>query len=42
MTTRGESRTVDVHVKTLRRKLELAGCPECIFTVRGAGYKFGE
>lgn len=38
----GESRTVDVHVKTLRRKLELAGCPECIFTVRGAGYKFGE
>lgn len=33
----GESRTVDVHVRTLRRKLGRAG--ECIETVRGYGYK---
>lgn len=32
-----ESRTVDVHIKTLRQKLEDAG--ELIETVRGVGYK---
>ena len=32
----GETRTVDVHVGQLRKKLEL---PEAIRTVRGAGYK---
>lgn len=32
----GETRTVDVHVGQLRRKL---GLPELIRTVRGAGYK---
>ncbi len=32
----GETRTVDVHVKTLRQKLGEAG--DCIKTVRGVGY----
>ncbi len=36
----GESRTVDVHVRTLRQKLGPAG--ELIETVRGVGYKIGE
>lgn len=36
----GETRTVDVHVRTLRQKLGRAG--ECIETVRGYGYKIGE
>lgn len=36
----GESRTVDVHVRTLRHKLGSAG--ELIETVRGIGYKIGE
>ncbi|MCI2058905.1 MAG: response regulator transcription factor [Oscillibacter sp.] len=36
----GETRTVDVHVRTLRQKLGEAG--ECIETVRGYGYKIGE
>ncbi len=35
----GETRTVDVHVKTLRQKLELAGCSGLIRTVRSVGYK---
>lgn len=35
----GESRTVDVHIRTLRRKLGEAG--ECIETIRGYGYKIG-
>jgi len=35
----GESRTVDVHVRTLRQKLGEAG--SCIETVRGYGYKIG-
>lgn len=33
----GETRTVDVHVRTLRQKLGEAG--ECVETVRGVGYK---
>jgi two-component system phosphate regulon response regulator PhoB len=33
-------RTVDVHVKSLRRKLGAAG--DCIETVRGFGYRFRE
>ncbi len=37
----GESRTVDAHVRTLRRKLEQAGCENIIYTVRGVGYKIG-
>lgn len=35
----GESRTVDVHIRTLRMKLGEAG--ESVQTVRGVGYKFG-
>jgi len=33
---------VDVHVARLRRKLELAGAPGVIRTVRGVGYALGE
>ncbi len=36
----GESRTVDVHVRTLRQKLGEAG--KLIETVRGFGYKIGK
>lgn len=35
----GESRTVDVHIRTLRQKLGDAG--SCIETVRGVGYRIG-
>lgn len=35
----GESRTVDVHIRTLRQKLGETG--SCIETVRGMGYKIG-
>ena len=35
----GETRTVDMHIKTLRQKLEAAGCTDLIKTVRGIGYK---
>lgn len=34
------SRTVDVHITALRRKL--GAVSECIETVRGVGYRFGE
>ena len=34
-----ETRTVDMHIKTLRQKLEAAGCKNLIKTVRGIGYK---
>lgn len=38
----GESRTVDVHVSNLRKKIELdESHPVFIKTVRGMGYKFG-
>ena len=36
----GETRTVDVHIRTLRQKLGDSG--ECIETVRGYGYKIGQ
>ena len=36
----GESRTVDVHIRTLRQKL--GACGEIIETVRGVGYKIGD
>lgn len=36
----GASRTVDVHIRTLRQKLGDAG--NCIETVRGIGYKIAE
>jgi two-component system alkaline phosphatase synthesis response regulator PhoP len=35
-----ETRTVDVHIRTLRQKLETAG--DLIQTVRGVGYKLAE
>jgi len=38
----GETRTVDMHIKTIRQKIEVTGCPNYIKTVRGAGYKFEE
>jgi len=37
----GESRTVDVHVRWLRQKIEVDSAkPERIITVRGGGYRF--
>ncbi len=36
----GESRTVDVHIRSLRSKL--GECGELIETIRGVGYKIGE
>jgi two-component system alkaline phosphatase synthesis response regulator PhoP len=35
----GETRTVDMHIKTIRQKLEAVGCKDFIKTVRGVGYK---
>ena len=35
----GSSRTVDVHIQTLRGKL--GSCGDMIETVRGVGYRFG-
>jgi two-component system phosphate regulon response regulator PhoB len=36
-------RTIDVHIKTLRKKLvEAGGTGELIETVRGVGYRFRE
>lgn len=38
----GDSKTVDVHIRWLREKLELdASQPEYVITVRGFGYRFG-
>ena len=36
----GETRTVDVHIRTLRQKL--GRCGDLIETVRGVGYKIGD
>ncbi|AEG61518.1 response regulator transcription factor [Desulforamulus ruminis] len=39
----GDSRTVDVHIRHIRQKLEqIAGAPQFIETVRGVGYRFKE
>jgi len=39
----GDSRTVDVHIRHIRQKLERApGSPNFIKTVRGVGYRFKE
>lgn len=35
----GETRTLDMHIKTLRQKLEQGGCSDLIQTVRGVGYR---
>ena len=36
----GETRTLDVHIRSLRQKLGSAG--ELIHTVRGVGYRLGD
>ncbi len=37
----GDSRTVDVHVRWLREKIEAdPGSPTRLLTIRGAGYRF--
>jgi len=39
----GDTRTVDVHIRHLREKIEAnPGTPEYVLTVRGVGYKFRE
>ena len=38
----GETRTVDMHIKTIRQKLDAAGCQNYVVTVRSAGYKLEE
>lgn len=39
----GDSRTVDVHIRHIRQKLEqVPGAPHFIETVRGVGYRFRE
>ena len=38
----GETRTVDMHIKTIRQKLDAAGCFNYIATVRSVGYKLEE
>lgn len=35
-----EDRTVDVHIRRLRKALEVAGKADLVQTVRGAGYRF--
>jgi two-component system phosphate regulon response regulator PhoB len=35
-----EERTVDVHIRRLRKALEASGCDDLVQTVRGAGYRF--
>jgi len=37
-----EERTVDVHIRRLRKLLEPYGCAELVQTVRGAGYRFSQ
>lgn len=36
----GFDRTIDVHIKNLRRKIKQAGVPDLIKTIYGVGYKF--
>ena len=36
----GETRTLDMHVASLRDKIKKAGGKDCIVTVRGIGYRF--
>jgi len=37
-----EERTVDVHIRRLRKALEPSRCDRLVQTVRGAGYRFSE
>jgi two-component system alkaline phosphatase synthesis response regulator PhoP len=36
----GETRTLDMHIASLREKIKEAGGGDCIVTVRGIGYRF--
>lgn len=36
----GETRTLDMHVASIREKIRKAGGEDCIVTVRGIGYRF--
>jgi len=36
----GPTKTLDVHVSLLRKKLDDVGSPSCIATVRGVGFRF--
>ena len=36
----GETRTLDMHVASLRDKIKQAGGKDCLITVRGVGYRF--
>lgn len=36
----GETRTLDMHVASVREKIKNAGGPDCIVTVRGIGYRY--
>lgn len=36
----GETRTLDMHVASLREKMRESGGKDCIVTVRGVGYRF--
>jgi DNA-binding response OmpR family regulator len=36
----GYERTIDTHIKNLRRKLDLEGTGSCIETIYGVGYRF--
>jgi two-component system phosphate regulon response regulator PhoB len=35
-----QARTIDVHVRRMRRALARIGCSEMLQTVRGIGYRF--
>jgi len=37
---KGGIRKIDIHIKTIRRKLESAGFSNCIITVSGEGYRW--
>ena len=36
----GETRTLDMHIASLREKIKQAGSKDCLITVRGVGYRF--
>ena len=35
-----DERTIDVHIRRLRKSIAVAGCDQYVQTVRGAGYRF--
>ena len=37
-----DERTIDVHIRRLRKALSVDGYENCIQTVRGFGYRFSE